>query len=500
MWLAMGIALGCSSPSRTTTNTTIVQTNATATGELIRLDSSREQKMYESKDGYHLVVVPVIAEGVEFLVTETSYAPHSKSVWPTVYVKNGKQEYYRTQRHGGNYAPLIIAGQSSRYENDGYNAGHEFVFFKDSPKLVSAREANEILELYIAQRASGHTESVQRWDRVRAEAHVRDEAKKHTELLHQNCKTQLRYTIDTKNMSDEVLRSHPGFDEFALVLRKLCSAFPDVAAQLTKAKVLSWKPDGKRGLSKDGDQLRWTPVNDGDEIESTMRATLDMERRVAKTANGTYFYVDAKNTSAYVGDRGAMLKHRVIYRGNLEYLYLGFNLNLRLFTDVGMSKMYSKGSAWTLTCGRVEHALTELTRSERDTYLSSVSLSTEYQFNRTPFALARDERGVYYYVDRLMSEKGGKDYRVYIGRKGAVKKTLLKDVVDDSEGLIFETAGGDLRLRIDRKNSQVRHVFWSKKKKRTELTILDPQANGELIFRELGVYEGVALGTICSSL
>ncbi len=514
VWVVMGIALGCSSPAPPATPTTIA-TTATVNEPVIRLDPSRDRLMYESEDGsYRMLVIPVVAEAesTEFLVVARSNAPHGSTVWPAVYVKEkGGSAYYLSQRHGREHwalsARTTISGntrfESVRYASDAYHAKREVVRLKVSANRVGEAEAKEILAQYIEQQASGHTESVQRWDRKKAEAYYLGKAKKQTDRLHQSCDTPLKYIIDVTAMSDSVLRSTgPKVDAIASLLRTLCSDYPDVAAELATIEELQWTQEGKPGLRKEAGKLWWTPPDRGSnrEGEASAREVFGMTKRVAKTKSGKYFYLDSTTQTVYSGDQGTLTKHRLSRKPRASD-YREFHLWPDLFSTItGHSGMSIGPSPWTLRCGKAEHEFTELSRSERDAFLSKVHIDNDYLFDRDPFVLARDDRGVYYYVDRVMGEKGGKDYRVYIGRKGAARKTLLKDVVDDSEGLIFETPGGKLRLRIDQNNSRVQHVFWSKRKKRTELTILNPKENGELIFRELGVYDGVALGTVCSLL
>jgi len=65
---------------------------------------------------------------------------------------------------------------------------------------------------------------------------------------------------------------------------------------------------------------------------------------------------------------------------------------------------------------------------------------------RVPHVFARDDAGVYYYVDRIAKVYGGKGFRVFVGKKGAMKQLALTDVASDSEGDVFSTKTGDLRL------------------------------------------------------
>jgi hypothetical protein len=110
-----------------------------------------------------------------------------------------------------------------------------------------------------------------------------------------------------------------------------------------------------------------------------------------------------------------------------------------------------------------------------------------------PHAFFRDDSGVYYYVDVVRQEYGGKGYRVWVGKKGAMKQVPLADVANDSAGEVFSTKTGDLRLVMG--EGQPKSGVWIKGEKKTELIVLDTDRDGPVIFKELGIYG--FLGTIC---
>ncbi len=111
------------------------------------------------------------------------------------------------------------------------------------------------------------------------------------------------------------------------------------------------------------------------------------------------------------------------------------------------------------------------------------------------YALARDTRGTYYFVDKQREPEGSKLFRVWTGQKGAMKPAKMKNQVSDSEGDIFVTRNGQLRLVLDKSEST-----WVKGKKSTKLTVLPVEDNVVLIYSELGVYAGQSLGTPCDDI
>jgi hypothetical protein len=110
-------------------------------------------------------------------------------------------------------------------------------------------------------------------------------------------------------------------------------------------------------------------------------------------------------------------------------------------------------------------------------------------------ALARDDRGTYYYVDRVREPEDSKIFRLYVGPKGSMKPLKMLNIVSDSQGEIFSTAGGELRLVLDKKET-----VWIKRNKRTTLSNLPVDDNHVLIYTDLGVYAGQRLGTPCDDL
>jgi len=115
---------------------------------------------------------------------------------------------------------------------------------------------------------------------------------------------------------------------------------------------------------------------------------------------------------------------------------------------------------------------------------------------RLPHAFFRDDAGTYYYVDALREQYGGKGYRVFVGKKGAMKQLPLSDIANDSAGEVFSTKTGDLRLVMN--DGQPKSGLWIKGEKKKDLVVLDTDRDSPMIFKELGIYG--FLGTICDDL
>jgi len=154
-----------------------------------------------------------------------------------------------------------------------------------------------------------------------------------------------------------------------------------------------------------------------------------------------------------------------------------------------------RDGAWQLKCLERTTPLAVVTDEAASKLLAEAKFHVPL-WKRQGYALARDDRGSYYYVDRLRDEHGGKGFRLFVGMKGSMKLTKLVNVVSDSEGDIFSTRTGDLRL-IWNRQGETEDVTWVKGKKRTKLTSVPMWKNIQLIYDELGAYEGEQLGTPC---
>ena len=152
-----------------------------------------------------------------------------------------------------------------------------------------------------------------------------------------------------------------------------------------------------------------------------------------------------------------------------------------------------KDKVWRITCDKRETVMSELPPKESARILDSARFYLPL-WRHQAYALARDRRGNYYYVDRLQDAYGGRGFRLWVGQRGAMKPQKMINIVSDSEGDIFATKKGDLRLILDKQDAT-----WVQGKKKTSLTYVPPARNVYMIYAELGVYTG-RLGTPCDDL
>jgi hypothetical protein len=151
--------------------------------------------------------------------------------------------------------------------------------------------------------------------------------------------------------------------------------------------------------------------------------------------------------------------------------------------------------------GKDDAVLSEVTGDKAKAILDKSQFLTTSMFY-VSVLLARDDTGVYYYVDR--NRVSHQDYRVFVGKKGAMKQLPLTDVAVDDAGAVFSTKSGDLRL-VETKDdedtvgvSKKSTARWVHGEKKEELTFLSTELSERLIFRDLGVY--AFLGTLCDNV
>jgi hypothetical protein len=151
--------------------------------------------------------------------------------------------------------------------------------------------------------------------------------------------------------------------------------------------------------------------------------------------------------------------------------------------EKSQTRVSRSGGKWVVQCGTRKTPLVEGKLAPA----AKLGASTM----RRPHALARDDRGRYYYVD-AGPEEGDKGYRIYVGEKGQMKRLKMQNVVADSEGEIYTTPQGKLRLVLGKPES-----MWIEEGAKRKLVVVPLEESQSMIFLELGVYAGEKLGTPC---
>jgi hypothetical protein len=149
---------------------------------------------------------------------------------------------------------------------------------------------------------------------------------------------------------------------------------------------------------------------------------------------------------------------------------------------------------YTLTCDERKTEFAPVADAEAKPLLEAGKFMRP-RWKRQAYLLARDNSGRYYYVDKQREPEGNKNFRLFVGPKGNIKLQKMINIVSDSEGDIFSTRTGELRLVMDKHEST-----WFDKKTKTKLIQVPIENNHVLIYTDLGVYTGEPLGTPCDDL
>jgi hypothetical protein len=163
----------------------------------------------------------------------------------------------------------------------------------------------------------------------------------------------------------------------------------------------------------------------------------------------------------------------------------------------GRGQFEFKADGATLTCGQKTVPYKRVADAEAKKLLARAELYAP-RWRRIPVLMARDDQGMYFYVDGARKADGDPadppDYRLYVGKKGSMARIDLEDAIRDEAGFVFLTSGGRL---VARQQGKKFAVEWGVNNTRIALTWLDPGDNGPAIYRDLGVYAGQSLGTPC---
>ncbi|MGZ3428580.1 MAG: hypothetical protein ACXVCV_18130 [Polyangia bacterium] len=228
----------------------------------------------------------------------------------------------------------------------------------------------------------------------------------------------------------------------------------------------------------------WT---DGKKHYLALLLTTDSDKPVFWSADGKDFYTLRIFGGGSEGDDAHLKKlDRVFWEPRVDAPYKA---------SFDYKKEDEKSPpAMEIQCNERKTKLTELPAAEAKALVAGAKFY-KTRWNHFAYSLARDNTGKYYYVDNVREPEHAKNFRLWAGMKGAMKLQKMTNVVSDSEGDIFSTKTGSLRLILDK-----HETTWVANEKKTKLVFLDPADNHIMIYTDLGVYTGEPLGTPCDDL
>lgn len=426
---------------------------------------------------------------------------------------------YQTKWHG-RALYLLAKERDGRFR--AYLPGtRDGVLLTYSEEKSAAIDAAALKRLHDAQRKRGELEALQRFDRAVEEADNDRALAEKSAQVGAVCARPLSMTVDWTSVSDTQILAYSvaGYCESALsALERLCESATGKRFAAT-LRGLSCRLDGNNQLVRTGDELAWNLQFDlanpsdvayaallamtPDGASQTLGAQLVAEqtavcsdadqKRVVLVGpkegphgglaygDGTRFYrvrtPEMLGSGWFFSPRHQNDAHAEDFRG----------LDLRLFSHVEPD--LAKGTC-TLACGTAQKQLMLVTGAAKEAILARAAFEPS-PHRREPYALARDPHGTYYFVDRGNTPETARDFKLYRGKRGKLRPLVMKDLASDSEGEIFASKSGTLRLSVRGQTAQ-----WTAGAT-SNLSLLPIGENLGLIYNELGVYLHERLGIPC---
>jgi hypothetical protein len=491
-------------------------------------------KVYVSADGVELAVVTLKGQPKAVLkVTGSGTEVDGKARLHDVIEMSSRTEY-RTKLHGGSYS-TFLAGKNGQFEL--YLPKRGELRLKYSDEKTKALKADAILAENKKQTKDGSLAKLENFDRKATVADLEKELADESAAAEKSCGGKLPVVVDWAALSDDTLLKYSvgSFCGAPLgELRKLCESAEGKAWVNTKVKRIGCKfanSGSNATLEVQGDgTLKWStapqasnleevvhkqlvgePAGDGEPPWGTLQSLaqrLALEKTTLCTDGKAHYVVVApdENTSIrlYSGDGksfvavpspGPALSGETFY----DPRHIAPNAN-RDFRGVDM-RVYSsveldtEKKSCAVRCGDRTVPLKLVSAKETKPMLLAAKIGPTPQKWR-PYALFRDEKGVYYFVDRGFKPGDEKRFRLFKGVTGALKEQKMTNVISDSEGEIFSTRSGSLKMIIDRKHPTV----WVQAGKSTRLREVPVADNLPMIYSDLGVYSAERMGTPCDDL
>lgn len=241
-------------------------------------------------------------------------------------------------------------------------------------------------------------------------------------------------------------------------------------------------------------------------------------------------YTDGKGHyfgHARIGSSPTLTEETPTFHGDAKTLFLHGRANWQnkhLLDLAGPPGMYwnfvrEPDGRIRATCGKRNVPLQAVTDEAAKKLTASARFEPALKWNRIPVRLARDDEGTYYYVDAANPKhEQYVDHRVYIGKRGAVKAAVLKDVVSDPAGALYITNLGTLKFSTHQQadialaksvpqSSEIRatpyvvvrpdEARWLSRGRTTILSIVPHKTEDELVYADLGAYTREKFGSPC---
>lgn len=493
-------------------------------------------KLYTGPEGMKVTVVRLSGEPALLLYVQGSESSYDGKALPATAEEEGERTRYCSQREGRDVCPFHAVnryGARSYVFYPGWN--RQEISLQWDEQGSAALKPDDIVKRYEAQKKDGTLAKFMDFNRAAEQAQVHASVAEQVKETAGKCGgAAIPLSVTWASVTDEVLKaysvaSYCGAPHEAL--SDLCD-FPSVR-EVLKANVTSVECTfgAEVGFTLDNGVVRWTTSTTGSNLKDAARKALEdalggppataagapswgngKSLRELQALDRTSVCTDGAGFVAVMapGERGERL-----YSGSgkalVEALEPAWGVPSGMFLDPrfpnptanpnfrgsdmrvhsGLEVDQGKQSC-ELRCGTRTLKLQLLEPGKaREVLLSAKVEPNPQQYG--PHALLRDDKGRYYFIDKGLRKDNARSFRVFIGNKGKLEPQKLTNLVADSEGEVFSTKTGQLRLVVDTQDGST----WIQSGKRLHLRAVPISENLPLIYNELGVYQGVRLGTPC---
>ena len=503
--LSSVLLLACASAQRPTSEA------QETTAERFEISEAFPPKVYQSKEGIRLTIV-VLKGDEEALIQFTGYrhALAGKVLRARLRLQNSADVRWVIDYDGDEFTIASTTSVSSR--GLGLVTRLHLPMSK-SMRMPYSEELTQQLNLgaYFALREKhardGSIALLETFDRSVYLAEKKQGVEYVTRSFHKYCGSEIPVEFDWASFNKEdIVRSNPcerGLRFLSKVCRRDFRSAEAVKAITQKVKCsvgdrTQYNWDGKGTLDLVASRQYSTEQKDKT-LQLALLEKLGLGRTVLKNdAGGVLVF----NPDLIVATGLPVADSTISYGDGktMHALRKNYGRSWSTWGPMGRGEIKKKDGQWVVLCEGKETKYRELPREEAKKILDTASFEGVL-WKREPLSLSRDQRGIYYYVDRLLPEFGGKGFRVFKGPRGQLKQTNLVDIIDDQKGKIFSTKQGELRLLLGegatwiegRHQDKLTLVWEEKKEGRANL----PQETASLIYHGLGVYDGQVFGTLC---
>ncbi len=392
-------------------------------------------------------------------------------------------------------------------------------------------EIKALVDRHLAQKERGQLAKLSRFDEKKAIQNVEARLAKRLASLNRKCHTSARLTVDWKSVGPLTPKSVQIASECGVGLKalaNLCRApgAPDAVAG--RLDMVTCKIGAAPSFALEGKNLVWTVPQNFHYLIGSMRAKLAntirwgdagtlaqviYDHRIVLWSNGQGLYLGLKPARPRDKMGTSMFTRRRMFYGTKndgmrlvpkEHMWSNNSFfdpryankeNHRMFRGRDLAYYvyvtFSNGTKHArFKCGYRKVDLEPVPLEKALSVLKGVKWLPELP-RRRPYGLARDRRGIYYYVDRAPGTEQ-RDFRLYRGPLGKMVRLKMTNVVTDSEGDVFTTPSGNLRLVLEKE-----HSYWIRRGRKQRLINVPINKNLKLIYSDLGVYDGKPFGTPC---